>query len=687
MLLTLLPPLLTLLVSFVDRTVWAAAANGVPHRQIPLRPGRVSSFAHITLGDRTGWTATADNFQPGYEPQNVLDDKPGTIWHTQWQPTNAPLPHYIIIDMKTSRRVHKVRYLTRQDFFQNGNIAQHEIYLSNDGVNFGDAVVIGTYQNDREDLHIRTSFFMARNARFVKMVILTEAGGNQWASAAEIDVVSAPADAVEPSTNPADFGLWGPTIDLPLVPVAIALLVDSFDVLMWSSYKDRAFLRAAGGLTVTAIHSPIKNTITQRIVSNTDHDMFCPGTSMDLNGNIVVSGGKSDARTSIYDPRADSWTRSTDMNIGRGYQAQCTLSDGRIFVIGGSWSGDVNKEKNGEIYDPNTRTWRNLPRCLILPMLTKETNGGRFYRSDNHGWLFSWKEASVFQAGPSQQMNWYGTIGDGDHKNSTKRTDDDDAMCGNAVMYDAPAGKILTVGGSQNYDVGPPATANAHVITLGAAFKAVEVSRINRMWFQRTFHNSVALPDGQVFITGGQINPHPFNDESAILVSEIWSPVDTQFRRTAAHPIPRTYHSVAILLQDATVWTGGGGLCDDCSNNYESNHFDAQVFYPPYLFNRDGSRATRPRIVGSPARAFVGQSIVFRTDSNVVSFSLIRFGATTHTVNTDQRRIPLKPKRNDNNNYGVDLPTDPGVLIKGPYLLFALNDKGTPSVGVQIIIN
>lgn len=684
MLLRLLPQLLTFLFSLGDRTVLAAAADGLLHQQIPLRSHRVSPFAHITLSDRTGWTASADSFQPGNEPQNVLDDKPGTIWHTQWQPTNVPLPHYIIIDMKTSRRVNKVRYLTRQDFVQHGNIAQHEIYLSNDGVNFGDAVVVGTYQNDIEDLQIRTSSFMARNARYVKISILSEASGNQWASAAEIDVVSAPADAVEPSTNPADFGLWGATIDLPLVPVAIALLWGSSNVLMWSSYKDRAFLKVAGGQTVTAIYSPIKKTITQRIVSNTDHDMFCPGTSLDLNGNIVVTGGKSNARTSIYDPRSDSWTSSTNLNIGRAYQSQCTLSDGRIFVIGGSWSGDVNKEKNGEIYDPNTRTWRNLPRCSVLPMLTKETNGGRFYRSDNHGWLFSWKEGSVFQAGPSQQMNWYGTIGDGDHITSRTRTDDTDAMCGNAVMYDAPAGKILTVGGSQNYDVGPPATANAHVITLGAAFKDVEVTRINRMWFQRTFHNSVVLPDGQVFITGGQINPHPFNDESAILVSELWSPVDNQFRRMAAHPIPRTYHSVAILLPDATVWTGGGGLCGACT---ESNHFDAQVFDPPYLFNRDGSRATRPRIIESPAKAFVGQSIVSKTDNSVVSFSLIRFGTTTHTVNTDQRRIPLKPKRIDNNVYSVDLPTDPGVLIKGPYLLFALNDKGTPSVGVQILIN
>ena len=65
--------------------------------------------------------------------------------------------------------------------------------------------------------------------------------------------------------------------------------------------------------------------------------------------------------------------------------------------------------------------------------------------------LFGWSGATVFQAGPSKAMNWYGTNGTGSQEPAGLRGDDTDAMCGNAVMYDATAGKILVTGGSVDY--------------------------------------------------------------------------------------------------------------------------------------------------------------------------------------------------------------------------------------------
>ena len=65
--------------------------------------------------------------------------------------------------------------------------------------------------------------------------------------------------------------------------------------------------------------------------------------------------------------------------------------------------------------------------------------------------LFAWKGATVFQAGPSLAMNWYDTNGDGTQVGAGNRTGDGDAMCGNAVMYDATAGKILVTGGAVDY--------------------------------------------------------------------------------------------------------------------------------------------------------------------------------------------------------------------------------------------
>ena len=60
-------------------------------------------------------------------------------------------------------------------------------------------------------------------------------------------------------------------------------------------------------------------------------------------------------------------------------------------------------------------------------------------------------------------MNWYDANGNGSTVAAGLRGTDDDAMCGNAVMFDAANGKILTVGGSPSY-VYSTATANASLV-------------------------------------------------------------------------------------------------------------------------------------------------------------------------------------------------------------------------------
>lgn len=648
-----------------------AYVDGVPIGQIPVGPSaqKVTPFAQV-VSDRTGWTATADSNQPGNDAQNVLDGDGNSFWHTAYNP-DAPLPHQITIDMQTSRYVNALTYQPRQDGSFNGNIGEHKIYLSNDGVNWGSPVAIGTYLNDATT---KRTAFANTNARYVRLFQTSEANENQWGSAAEINVEEAPG----PPPNPAGVGSWGPTIDFPLVPVAIALLPTG-KVLTWSSYDGSYFTGSPGGKTVTATYDPNSQIVSQRIITNTNHDMFCPGLSIDFNGRTVVTGGNDSPRTSIYDPGADNWISAPNMVISRGYQAQCTISDGRTFVIGGSWSGGQGN-KNGEVYDPNSNTWTGLPGCPVAPMLTND-NGGVF-RADNHGWLFGWKDGSVFQAGPSVNMNWYGTGGGGSQAGAGTRDGDGDAMNGNAVLYDAVAGKILAVGGAPNYQGAPAATANAHIITIDAPSQQATSQTINPMYYQRAFHNSVVLPNGDVFITGGQVNPNPFSDDSAQFTSEIWNHVNNQFTKTAVQSVPRTYHSTAILLPDATVFTGGGGLCGNCA----TNHYDAQVYSPPYLYHDDGSLRGRPEITDAPGTARVGTTVTVTSNGPVPEWSLIRYGSATHTVDTDQRRVTTQITGNNGNSYNLALPGDAGVLIPGFYHLFGIDAAGTPSVAKAIQI-
>ncbi|WCI08742.1 hypothetical protein PJ267_01020 [Arthrobacter sp. OVS8] len=191
-----------------------------------------------------------------------------------------------------------------------------------------------------------------------------------------------------------------------------------------------------------------------------------------------------------------------------------TTSTGEVFTIGGSWSGG-SSSKHGEVWSAEGG-WRLLPDVPVDSTMTADPRGA--YRADNHTWLFAASGGRVFQAGPSRQMNWISTTGNGSITSAGNRSDSADAMNGDAVMYDV--GKILTVGGAPAYD-DSPATDRAYTIDIN---NGVTAERTGDMAVSRSFANGVALPDGQVFVVGGQPIPVPFSDTDARMAPEIWNP-------------------------------------------------------------------------------------------------------------------------------------------------------------------
>jgi galactose oxidase len=687
-----------------DGTVWGAAAatgafSDISTAQTMTFDPRIARFVRLTalteagnrgpwssaaeinlLGranptlSRTGWTASASDQETARENNaaaNVLDGNAATIWHSQWSSTPpAPLPHWLTIDLKTAVPVGGLAYLPRPPASGNGRIGRYKIESSTDGTTWTSRVSGGTFADNPA---LQTVVFPPATARYVRLTAQTEAGNRgPWTSAAEINLLG-PSGSVTPTR-----GTWSAPVGFPLVPVAAAQLPNG-KILTWSAYAPNAF-SGGRGRTVTATYDPATGVVTQRTVTETGHDMFCPGISVLPDGRIVVTGGNDSAKTSIYNPATDAWTTGAAMTTARGYQASTTLSDGRVFTIGGSWSGPVGgvngtPHKAGEVYAPSGG-WTALPGARVEPMLTADANPNGDYRKDNHAWLFGWSNGTVLQAGPSRAMNWYSTSGTGGTTPAGNRADDTDAMNGTAVMYDA--GKILTIGGATSYE---NVNARTGAYALSISGTTVTARRVGAMANARAFHNSVVLPDGKVVVFGGQNFPVPFSDNTAVLSAEMWDPATETFTTLASEAIPRTYHSVAILMPDARVFVGGGGLCGNCG----TNHFDGEIFTPPNLLNPDGTATPRPAITSAPATAANGAAITVSTDRAVSSFAIVRMGTATHTVNTDQRRIALTPTT-VSGGYRLTIPADRGVALPGYWMLFAMDSSGVPSMARTIRI-
>ena len=129
-----------------------------------------------------------------------------------------------------------------------------------------------------------------------------------------------------------------------------------------------------------------------------------------------------------------------------------------------------------------------------------------------------------------------------------------------------------------------------------------------------------------------------------------------------------------MLLPDATVWLAG--------SNPARGTYDAsmEIYQPAYLFNADGSLATRPTITSAPSVVGYGGTFTVQTPNaaNISSVVLIKAGSVTHAFDMDQRLVGLSYTAGSG-SLTVTGPPNSNIAPPGYYLLFLLS-AGVPSV-------
>ena len=480
-----------------------------------------------------------------------------------------------------------------------------------------------------------------------------------WAKQAkDYPAFEMPKAAAKFAQRPVDDGAWSPVIDWPHIPVTAANLPDG-RILTFASNQRTGF-PAGPEFTYAATWDPVTNEFVEN--NHNSHDMFCGHLSMLEDGRVFINGGRNHVKTtSTFDYRTNTWQNIDQMNRGRWYPTTVALPSGSVLTAIGSSGGQYP-----ELWTEG-QGWKSLTGASLQTPILSYT---QFFESNWWPLLHLDPRGKVFHSGPTPKMHSIDTAGLGSVTKVGPEINDWYPKHGTTVMFDE--GKLLVAGGAISGSVGR-STDKAMIIDINN--EEPIVTQIPAMNYPRKFHNGVMLPTGEVLVVGGNSSGRKFDDTGTILPTEIWNPDTQQWRVSDSISVPRNYHSIALLLADGRVLSAGGGLC-----NCAADHSDGQVFTPPYLYNADGSLASRPVISNAPDVIKNGLRFNLQSSTDISKFSLLKMSSTTHGVNTDLRYLKLPFTHDGNGNYQLSAHNNVNVLTPGFWMLFAVNSKGVPSV-------
>lgn len=123
----------------------------------------------------------------GGNAANLVDGDPSTIWHTMYSITLAKYPHWVDFDAGEAKLMKGFTLLPRQSG-TNGWVKDYEIYVSQDGKNWGEPIHKGAFAANAELK--RVMFAKPVKARYIRFRALNEQNGQDYASGAEFSLIA-----------------------------------------------------------------------------------------------------------------------------------------------------------------------------------------------------------------------------------------------------------------------------------------------------------------------------------------------------------------------------------------------------------------------------------------------------------------------------------------------------------------
>lgn len=201
--------------------------------------------------------------------------------------------------------------------------------------------------------------------------------------------------------------------------------------------------------------------------------------------------------------------------------------------------------------------------------------------------------------------------------------------------------------------------------------------------------NAVLGLDGSITVFGGrkQLTPTTF---APVLKPEGYEPPELfanstgQWEQLAVQSTAREYHSVALLLPDGRILSGGGE--DIYPTQHGSSEHTVEIFSPGYLF-----RGRRPTIASYPLTLGLNSTdqvtITLPVGKTVRHFALVRLGSVTHAFDASQRYVRLHHvQQGTSTTYFITTPPDAHHAPRGFYMLTVVDSSGVASVAKMVLV-
>ncbi|MGB0866641.1 MAG: galactose oxidase-like domain-containing protein, partial [Granulosicoccaceae bacterium] len=470
-------------------------------------------------------------------------------------------------------------------------------------------------------------------------------------------------DFVGPS-NAHTKGAWSAAAEWPLSAIHAALLPTGHV----ATYGTDELGNNASGFIYDlwnphmGLGASAHNTLDNKTNTNT----FCSAQTVLSNGQLLISGGdenglpdgyKGDgiSQSVLLNPVTEKMSRAAKMSYARWYPTLVGLPNGENLILGGRSAkprdgGKSYGVRTPEIYNTNTGKYRKLTginndffeRSWYYPRAYVGNTGKVFItRNGSHDvWRMSWTGKGSIEKNVSTRGEVF-------------------SQQYPSVVY--RPGKVLTL------------TKGKGAKILDIRGNNATISSTSALGVQRLFSDATVLSDGRVLVTGGSSIRQDL--ASAHYKAQIWSPGNGKWRDLASASKARLYHSTALLLPNGAVLVTGGGPPGPVVN------MNAEIFYPPYLFKKDGSGelANRPSISSMPAVKY-GQkfAINYSSATAIKRVAMIRVGSVTHSFDQSQRYVPLS-FTTSRNKLIINGPKNKNQAPPGQYMLVIIDKNGVPS--------